>query len=488
MTIEIAAAREGFISRHNLWSDEQQAAAAELRRRIEVDGIRQVRLGWPDQHGIVRGKTLVADDFLGALENGRDMQTAVLVMDTTNNPIVPFFAPGGGELAIPELEGMGDAVLVPDPLTFRVLPWAGGTGWVLADMYFTNGQPVPLSARNVLKRALAELEERGYGFRAGLEVEFYITKLDDPSLSCESSGWPPDPPQVSAIAHGYQYLTENRNDEIDAILQPLHDALIAVGLPLRSMEDEWGPGQCEFTFGPTGGVTPADDMILFRTATKQVCRRLGYHATFMCRPGLPNFFSSGWHLHQSLDDLETGANGFVANDGRHLSDLGEQWVGGLLEHAAASCVFSTPTVNGYKRYRPHSLAPINITWSLENRGSLVRVIGEPGDPHTHVENRAGEPAANPYLYMASQVVAGMDGLERQLDPGAPAGGDPYAADRPALPRNLYEAVAALRASKLFRDAFTPTFVDYIALMKESEMDRFMAEVTDWEQREYFDVY
>ena len=488
MAVDIATEREGFISRHGLWTEEQQAAAAEVRGRIEADGIRQVRVGWPDQHGIVRGKSLVTADFLDSLEHGRDMQTAVLIMDTMNNPIVPFFAPEGGELAIPELEGMGDAILVPDPATFRVLPWAEHTGWVLADMYFTNGQPVPLSTRNVLKCQLAELEQRGYGFTAGLEVEFYITRMDDPKLSCEASGWPPDPPEVSAIAHGYQYLTENRNDEIDAILTPLHNALLAVGLPLRSMEDEWGPGQCEFTFGASSGLQPADDMILFRTAAKQVCRRLGYHATFMCRPGLPNFFSSGWHLHQSLTDLRTGENAFVSKGEHHLSPLGEQYVAGALEHAAASCVFTTPTINGYKRYKPHSLAPINVTWSLENRGSLIRVIGMPGDAHTHVENRAGEPAANPYLYMASQVAAGIDGIDRELDPGPPATGDPYAAVRPALPRNLIESVAALRSSELFRKAFTSQFVDYITLMKEFEMNRFMGEVTDWEQREYFDVY
>jgi glutamine synthetase len=487
MATRVAAESTSFIRRHELWSDEQHAAADDLRERIKTDGIRQVRLGWADQHGLVRGKTLVADDFIQSLEQGRDMQSAVLVMDTTNNPIVPFFAPAGG-LGIAEIEGMGDAVLVPDPTTFRTLPWVASTGWVLSDMYYTNGKDVNLSTRGILKRALLELEKRGFTYVAGLEVEFYITKLDDPQLSCEASGWPPNPPTVSTIAHGYQYLTENRNDEIDAILQPLHDALVGVGLPLRSMEDEWGPGQCEFTFGPTPGITAADNMILFRTAVKQLCRRLGYHATFMCRPGLPNFFSSGWHLHQSLANVSDGDNAFVSDGGRHLSSIGERFAAGLLEHASASCLFTTPTVNGYKRYKPHSLAPVNTTWSLENRGSLLRVIGQPGDRHTHIENRAGEPAANPYLYMASQVVAGMDGMERELELPPPSTGDPYAADAKRLPRNLYEAAAALSESSLFRQAFGDSFVDYMVLLKESEMDRFMSTVTDWEHREYFDVF
>jgi glutamine synthetase len=478
---------EGFIRRNGLWTDAQHEAAEELRQRLKRDGIRQVRLGWPDQHGIVRGKTLVVEDFLGALEQGRDMQTAILVMDTTNNPIVSFFAPEGG-LGIPELEGMGDAVLVPDVSTYQTLPWVKDTGWILSDMYWTNGKPVELSSRQVLQRQLRQLEQRGFGFAAGLEVEFYITKLNDPKLSPESSGYPPDPPEVSTIAHGFQYLTENRNDEIDGILQPLHDALIALGLPLRSMEDEWGPGQCEFTFGVSDGLVAADTMILFRTAVKQLCRRMGYHATFMARPGLPNFFSSGWHLHQSLTNLEDGSNAFVSADDHHLSPVAQQFVAGIIEHAAPSCIFATSSVNGYKRFKPHSLAPVNTTWTIENRGSLVRVIGEPGDAHTHIENRAGEPAANPYLYMASQIAAGLAGIDGELELGPPATGDPYTAPAEQLPRNLYEAIAALRGSTYLREALGTGFVDYYALLKEFEMDRYMSTVTDWEHREYFDVF
>jgi glutamine synthetase len=488
VTASVATQTDGFISKHGIWNDEQHQAAAELRQRIELDQIRQVRIGWPDQHGIVRGKTLVAEDFLGSLEDGRDMQSAILIMDTTNNPIVPFFAPEGG-LGIPEIEGMADVVLVPDVSTFRRLPWVKDTGWILSDMYYTNGAEVGLSTRNVFKRALANLASLGFDYLAGLEVEFYITKLEDPQLSPEASGYPPDPPLVSTIAHGFQYLTESRNDEIDHILQPLHDALISLGLPLRSMEDEWGPGQCEFTFGASDGLTAADNMILFRTAVKQICRRLGYHATFMSRPGLPNFFSSGWHLHQSLVHRESGGgNAFVSDDAHHLSGIGQNFAAGLLEHAPACCLFTTPTVNGYKRFKPHSLAPINVSWTFENRGSLLRIIGQPGDLHTHIENRAGEPAANPYLYMASQVIAGTDGITRELPLEEPTTGDPYVAEKPPLPRNLYEAIAALDESTLFRGVLGDGFVDYITRLKRFEMDRYMSTVTDWEHREYFDVF
>jgi glutamine synthetase len=134
----------------------------------------------------------------------------------------------------------------------------------------------------------------------------------------------------------------------------------------------------------------------------------------MCRPKLPNVMSSGWHLHQSLRDRE-GANAFV-DDQEPLSAVGRHYMAGLLEHAHAAAAFSTPTLNGYKRYRPHSLAPDRAIWGRDNRGVMVRALGGPGDPATHLENRVGEPAANPYLYMASQVVSGLDGLRRKSTP------------------------------------------------------------------------
>src|SRR6202022_689036 len=111
---------------------------------------------------------------------------------------------------------------------------------------------------------------------------------------------------------GYQYLTEQRLDEIEPVLEHIRRGVVALGLPLRSVELEFGPSQCEFTFRPAIGLAPADTMVLFRSAVKQICHRLGYHATFMCRPKLPNAFSSGWHLHQSLRDRSSGANVFAS--------------------------------------------------------------------------------------------------------------------------------------------------------------------------------
>ncbi|HEX5958832.1 MAG TPA: glutamine synthetase, partial [Hyphomicrobiaceae bacterium] len=206
------------------------------------------------------------------------------------------------------------------------------------------------------------------------------------------------------------------------------------------------------------------------------------------RPRIPNVMSSGWHLHQSLKDRTTGANAFVpAQPGNLLSDMGRHFLAGLLTHARAASVFTTPTLNGYKRFRPHSLAPDRAVWSHDNRGVMVRVMGGAGDPATRLENRVGEPAANPYLYMASQVLAGLDGLQRRLDPGPPAD-TPYDTNAEPLPRSLEEAVQVLRTDAFYREALGAGFVDYLLTLKEAEIARFHAEVTEWEQREYFEMF
>src|SRR6202020_2516477 len=180
---------------------------------------------------------------------------------------------------------------------------------------------------------------------------------------------------------------------------------------------------------------------------------------------------------------ECGRNLFVCADG--LSSIALSWVGGLLCRADAAAPFTTPTINGYKRYRPNSMAPDHIAWAYDNRSAMVRVIGQPGDPATHLENRVGEPAANPYLCMASQIASGLHGLELETDPG-PSADTPYSTDAPMLPRTLIEALAALRESACFRHAFGDAFIDYFVRLKDFEFNRFLSAVTDWEQREYLE--
>jgi glutamine synthetase len=241
----------------------------------------------------------------------------------------------------------------------------------------------------------------------------------------------------------------------------------------------------------------ADAMVLVRSALKQTARRHGYLASLMCRPRLPNALASGWHLHQSLIDRKSKANAFMSRAEKEaLSPLGRRFLAGLLANARAAACFAAPTLNGYKRYHGvNTMAPIQAVWAQDNRGAMVRVMGAPGDPSTHLENRVGEPLANPYLYMASQIHAGLDGIARALDPG-PSADAPYRRSAEPLPATLAEAVAALRENACFRAGFGEAFVTYYAHIKEAEIARGRkaagdncdaAEVTEWEHREYFDM-
>lgn len=477
----------GLIERCGLWSDEQARMAREVAERVSSEGLDTIRFSFADQHGILRGKSLVADELDSAFYNGVTMTTTLLLKDTSHRTVYPVWQSGAG-LGDDRLTGAGDFVMVPDPSTFRILPWAPSTGWMQCDIVLADGRPVPFCTRSVLRDALGRLADRGLGFRAGVEMEFHVFELVDAKLDPVDAGQPATPPEVGLLAHGFQYLTEQRLDEIEPVIELLRSEMEGLELPLRSMEVEFGPSQFEFTFRAGEGLDPADCVVLFRSAVKQICRRNGFHATFMCRPGLPNIFSSGWHLHQSLFDTKTGDGVFVSDDENQLlSEDGRHYVGGLLAHARESAVFTTPTVNGYKRYRPHTLAPDRVVWGRDNKGAMIRAIGAPGDPATRVENRAGEPAANPYLYMASQILCGLDGLDHRRDPG-PATDEPYSADASRLPRSLMEAVSALRESAFYRSALGDDFVDYMVTLKEAEIGRFLGEVTDWEHREYFEIF
>jgi glutamine synthetase len=481
--------RMSFVERHGLRDAAQREAAAELARRFRDGSLDQVRFAFADQHGLLRGKTLVASEAADALDAGVGMVGTILLKDSADRTVWPVFSPGAG-LGRPEFEGAADVMLVPDVQTFQRLPWAPRTGWIQCDAFFGDGRPVSFDTRAILRDALARLAAQGFDYQVGLEVEFHIYRLDEDRIPAARAGWPGEPPAVSLLNTGYRLLSEQRADALEPVAGLLRAPLLALGLPLRSIEVELGPSQVEFVFSPMTGLQAADAMVLFRSAAKQVLRRHGYHASFMCRPRLPSVMSSGWHLHQSLIDRASGRNAFAATgeaaaDG--LSATGRHFLGGLLAHARGGSVFAMPTINGYRRLRPNSLAPDRASWGRDNRGALVRVIAGPDAAATRLENRAGEPAANPYLYMAAQLHAGLDGLHRSLDPG-PATHEPYRDGPTLLPRSLAEALGALREDAVLVQAFGEPVVDWYTQIKRAEIERFESEVTDWEQREYFEAF
>jgi glutamine synthetase len=334
---------------------------------------------------------------------------------------------------------------------------------------------------------LAKLHAKGMDIVTGLEVEFHVLRIIDPKLGMNDAGQPGTPPETELLSQGFQYLSEQRYDALEDVYDMIRKNCMALDLPIRSLEVEFGPSQLEVTFDPEKGMKHADNMVLFRSMVKQVCARQGLHATFMCRPKFSDALASGWHLHQSLVDVKTGDNLFMPKEGEQISGLGEQWIAGILEHAKASCLFSTPTVNGYKRYRPFTLAPDRIQWGCDNKGAMIRALCGPGDKASRIENRIGEPAANPYLYIASQILSGLDGINRNLSAPKPVE-RPYDSDAEHLPKSLIDAIHALKGSAFYRDQLGDAYVDYYSHIKSAEWNRYIAAISEWEEREYFSLY
>jgi glutamine synthetase len=480
---------------------------AEIQRVLalaQASGLEWIRLVWCDVHGSLRGKTWVTSELATAFKDGMGMVSTLMLKDTSDRTVYKVFeAEVKNEL--PGFEGASNVILLPDPSTFKILPWAEKTGWLLGQPWFPDGHVVPYDSRRILQSALEKLAAKGWGMKCGLEVEFHIYKLTHAEHGDDAdpaqASWPGPAPQVSMIHPGYNLLNELWFDRAEHALRIVKQTAQDLGLPLLSLEIELGPSQVEAVFKATDAMTAADNMVLFRSAVKQALRRAGYHATFMCRPPFDNIMSSGWHLHQSLCDLESGQNlfarttaadiqeaaGLPANNARHtLSQIGAQYLAGLLSHAQGITSLCTTTVNGFGRFKPNALAPQSIVWGLDNRGAMLREVGGAGDPATRIENRLGEPAANPYLYMASQILAGLDGIHNSSEPPL-ATEAPYAESAARLPVTLGEAIAHLGQDKVMCEGFGPHFVRYYQRIKQSEQNRFdqAEDKIEFQRREYF---
>ena len=501
-SVKFMRRRAGFIEQHGLWSGDQRRLAGQIKARIRKDKLKLFRVAWADPHGVARAKTITVPAFLAALESGHNINVATTTLDASGARTFASFTRGGG-MGLDEMTGSPNLTIVPDPTTFRVLPWEPNVGWVLCDEYFRSGKPFHFSPRRLLRDQIARLEKRGMQALVGLEIEWYLLRLAEDHLTEEHIGAPGlkgRAIRTYPVEPGYSFHSETNMDLMHVPLSALADTLEKLDLPLRSLENEWGPGQVECTFAPRSALQAADNLILFRTATRQVSRRMGYLATFMSRPALKGYYSSGWHLHQSLTDAKSGRNLFMPkSSGEQLSPLGKNYLGGLLHHALASTVLANPTINGYRRFRINSLAPDRVAWGYDHRGVMLRVLGGPDDPASRIENRVGEPAANPYLYIASQLITGLDGVDSKRAPGHPDT-DPYTSQRPMLPKSLSDALVLFEKEPLFTKEFGKIFVDYYIRIKRTELQRYEAfakdhnidaasdATTDWEQNEYFDLF
>jgi glutamine synthetase len=473
-----------------------QALLDEVRRR----GLRFVRVAWADVHGSLRCKTLVLGGSTGtaalesALQSGVGMVSTLLLKDCADRTALPVFEPG----ALASLPGFGAAnncLLWPEPASFVELPWAPGTGWLRAEPRFSDGSAVLCDPRRVLQAALDELAREGLALQVGLEVEFHVHRIDaSRPASAEVPQWPADAPALLALHPGHGLLSEHAADAAEAVFETVRHTALGLGLPLRSLEVEFGPSQLEAVFAATDALAAADGLVAFRNGVRQALARQGWHASFIAKPPLAGAMASGWHVHQSLADRASGRNVFVrerAGGGGDaaramLSDSGAHWLAGLLAHAGGLTALSVPTAVGYERFAGSPMAPTAAHWGFDNRGAMLRVIGAPGDTATRIENRLGEPLANPYLCLAGQVWAGLDGLRQKREPG-PAVQAAYQSQAAPLPADLASALQALQADAVLRQGLGEPMLQVLLAIKQAEIDRRnrAADPRDFDRRELF---
>jgi glutamine synthetase len=482
----MSAVQNGALAKRGLLSGEACAQADELLATVAASDLETIRVLFVDQHGILRGKTLVASALPSAFNSGIAVPSTLLLKDTSHRTAFPVWSDDTGIKSGP-MQGANDVLMVPVPTSFRVLPWSPHSAWLLCDVVFRDGSAIPFSSRTVLQNSINRLADYGFAANMGLEVEFNVFELADAPIPHADTTMPGAPPQTNAFAHGYQFLTETRYSDAETLLDTLRRTAQQLDLPVRSVEIEMGPGQFEFTFDPAGPMQHADNMVMFRTMVKEVCAAMGLHASFMAKPRIPNIAANGWHVHQSLIDTKTDRNLFMPETGDLLTPEAEGWIAGLLAHASESSLLIAPTVNSYKRYQPYQLAPNRIQWGQDNRGAMVRGLMAAGESASRIENRAPDTTANPYFAFASQLICGLHGIVSGLVAPPPTL-SPYDSDAVELPSSLNVAIDAFDGSDLYRQALGDDCVDYLVKLKRHEWDRYLSAVSEWEQAEYFSLY
>ncbi len=437
-----------------------------FEKRVGADNLRGLWIVWHDYAARANGRWLPGAGIPDALANGTLFCHANLDFTTDDQQVArPRFGADAG-----------DFVALPDPETYAPLPYHPGIGRVLSDLRTEAGEPWEGCPRTRLRDMLDALAQRDLSARAAFEPEFtLLRKADDGNY---------------APADAFTMYSVARMEAEHDLLDEIETTLAAQNVRVVGMGAEYGAGQLEINLHHEHPVKAADDLLTFRETVKALARRRGLIASFMPKP-YEHLAGNGVHVHLSLWGVD-GSKDRSAGDGPlGLSAEMARFIAGVLAHAPALCGVFAPTVNSYKRLLPGSWAPAHIGYSAGNRAALVRV---PGASRPRLEFRAGDHTAHPHLALAALIAAGMDGLDRRLDPGPPATGDLghlSANDLAAqgvrlLPRTAHEALDAIEADPIVMAALGPVCGPELLRIRREELARYDRHVSDWERAVYLE--
>ena len=437
----------------------------ELTQSVGAGDIDTVVVAFTDMQGRLMGKRLEAHFFLEEMEAGQPIEGCnyLLALEMEGDP-VPGYAMASWE------RGYGDFAMVPDFSTMRRIPWLEGTALVLCDVAWNDGTPVRPSPRQVLKAQVDRARALGYEAMFGSELEFYLIK--ETYAEAHQQHYRGLTPSVPYILD-YHILATSYDEPF---IRAVRNGMQAAGIRVENSKGEAWPGQQEINFRYSDAVTMADNHTIYKNGIKEIAQQRGCSVTFMAKPD-HTWIGSSCHIHSSL--WRDGNSAFAGE-----SPVFRQYLAGQVASAAELAVFLAPNVNSYKRYTAGSWAPTTLAWGYDNRTCGFRVVGHGNG--LRVELRIPGADANPYLAFAALLAAGLDGIERQLEPPPAFTGNAYESDVRRFPHSLHEAISALETGTLARAAFGDDVVDHYLNYARTEQRLFDHAVTCYERERFFE--
>lgn len=448
---------------------------AELLDWVEQHGIRTVRVGAVDIDGVWRGKRIPVQYFTESVwESGTNICNILFGWDMVDEPM-PRLEYTGWHTGYPDFN------LRPDLSTLTVVPWEPHTAAVICDILELDGTPAVLSPRQLLRRLISEANDLGFRPSAAYEFEFYLLRRSPREIA--ASGFR----DLEPLTHGSRTYSLQRGHATEYVLGEIREQLAKAGVYIEACNSEHGPGQFEVNIHYDDALRAADHALVLKNAVKEIAAVHGHTATFMAKLNSTSAGSSG-HLHQSLCDSEDRP-AFASEAPGQLSEVGQQYLAGIVELAKDMTAIYLPTVNSYKRTEGGSWAGASASWGRDNRTVAVRAIPSTGTA-ARVENRIPGADANPYLVIAANLAAGLHGIRKGLVPPREIIGNAYEApnvDEVKLPANLRDAIEVFASSNVTRTLLGDQFVEHYAATRRWELDQFGKSVTDWEIQRYLEV-
>ncbi|EED35199.1 putative glutamine synthetase [Luminiphilus syltensis NOR5-1B] len=435
-----------------------------ISKWLEEHKISEVECLVPDVTGNARGKFIPAYQFI--TERDHKLPESIMVQTVTGE-----YTDDHWDFVEPTDT---DMILRPDASTLRMVPWAREpTAQVIADCYKPNGDPHPLSSRNVLRYVLSLYEEAGLKPILAPEVEFYLVhKNTDPDYELIPPKGRSGRRESARLSYSIDAVAE-----FEDFVEDMYDYADAQELNLDTLIHENGAAQMEVNFNHGDPLSLADQVFAFKRTVRETALQHDMYATFMARP-MQKEPGSALHLHQSVIDIATGKNIFCSEAGKPTAAM-MHFIGGLQRYTPELISFYAPNVNSYRRLAPDISAPINLSWGFDNRTTAFRVPNSDA-ANLRIENRFPGADANPYLAITASLASGLLGMRQKLDPTPPHRGTAND-DAVVLARTLEEGVRRLNDTPELQAMIGELFMRAYAAVKLDEFEEFNRVISRWER-------